>query len=142
MTNPLHRERYLTNSVSTASPGRLVVMLYDRLILDLGQAEEALHAGDRETGSDRLMHAQSIVTELHIALDQSTWSGASGLAALYQFILGELVQANINKDAERAAVCRTLIEPLAGAWREALTAVSAPKAGARGTTELAASRVA
>lgn len=134
MTNP--RERYLTNSVSTASPARLVVMLYDRLILDLGQAEEALRAGDREVGSERLMHAQLIVTELHIALDQSAWSGAPGLAALYQFILGELVQANINKDADRTATCRTLIEPLAEAWRDALATASTPGA------ELATSRVA
>lgn len=37
MTSPALRNRYLNDSVSTASPGRLLVMLYDRLVLDVAQ---------------------------------------------------------------------------------------------------------
>jgi flagellar secretion chaperone FliS len=116
------RNPYLDSSVSTASPGRLLVMLYDRLVLDLGQAEEALRAGDRETGSLSLMHAQDIVMELRGTLDTSVWDGAAGLAALYSFLFSELIRANVKADADVAASCRTLVEPLRDAWREATLA--------------------
>jgi flagellar secretion chaperone FliS len=116
------RNRYLDDSVMTASPARLLVMLYDRLVLDLGQAEEALRAGDRETGSNRLCHAQEIILELRGTLDVTVWDGGPGLASLYGFLFSELVRANVKADADVAASCRTLVEPLRDAWREAALA--------------------
>ena len=80
MTNPALRSRYLAETVATASPGQLLVMLYDRLVVDLTQAEDAMRAGDRPTSSARLMHAQDIVSELRGSLDVAAWDGAAGLA--------------------------------------------------------------
>lgn len=122
MTAPLTRNRYLADSVATASAGRLLVMLYDRLVLDLSQAEERLHGGDRAGAGERLLHAQEIVAELRSSLDVTAWEGGPGLSALYGFLLTELVGANIRGDAERTAACRALVEPLRDAWREAVAA--------------------
>jgi flagellar protein FliS len=119
------RDRYLQDSINTASPAKLLTMLYDRLILDLGHAEEALHKGDRELANDKLNHAQEIVLELRVSLDVEAWDGAPGLANLYGYILTELIGANIARSPERVATCRTLLEPLRDAWREA--AVTAAK---------------
>lgn len=119
MTSPALRNRYLNDSIATASPGRLLVMLYDRLVLDMAQGEEALRAGDRTTGADRLMHAQEIIIELRSTLDMEVWSGAAGLAALYAYWLSELIGANVTGDAERARLVREQIEPVRDAWREA-----------------------
>ena len=119
------RNRYLQDSVNTASPAKLLLMLYDRLILDLGRAEEALRAGEREVANAEVNHAQEIVIELRVSLDVEAWSGAPGLANLYGFLLTELIGANIAKDAGRIAACRGLVEPLRDAWREASTAVVA-----------------
>jgi flagellar protein FliS len=94
-------------------------MLYDRLVLDLAQAEEALRAGDREVGSQRLDHAQDIVIELRATLNLDAWDGAAGLAALYMFLMAEMIRANVKADPDIAASCRTLVEPLRDAWREA-----------------------
>ena len=124
MTSPALRDRYLADSVTTASPGKLLVMLYDRLVMDLVQGEEAVRAGDRERSADRLTHAQEIILELRTTLDLDAWSGAPGLANLYGFLLTELIGANIGRDADRIAACRALIEPLRDAWREA-TALAA-----------------
>jgi len=121
MTNPA-RARYMAEAVATASPGQLLVMLYDRLVVDLQQAEEALHASARELASDRLMHAQDIIAELRSTLDVTAWDGAADLANLYGFLLVELINANVRQDAERVAACRGLVEPLRDAWREALAA--------------------
>ncbi|MEV1288096.1 flagellar export chaperone FliS [Micromonospora sp. NPDC049679] len=127
MTTPSSalRERYLADSVTTASPAKLLVMLYDRLLLDLARAEHALTAGDRAAATEQLMHAQEIILELRTTLDTSAWSGAPGLASLYGFLLTELVAANVRGDADRVAACRQVIEPLRDAWREAAVAAAA-----------------
>jgi flagellar protein FliS len=98
----------------------LLLMLYDRLLRDLGQAEEALRAGSRETASSRLLSAQAIIMELRSALDVAAWDGAPGLASVYGFLLTELVGANIRGDAKRTADCRALVEPLRDAWHKAI----------------------
>src|SRR3954447_17256518 len=119
MTSPNLRNRYLQDSISTASPGKLLVMLYDRLVMDLMQAEEAFRTDDRETAGERLTHAQEIVLELRTTLDVDAWAGAAGRASPYGFLLTELIQANIKRDADKVASCRGLVEPLRDAWREA-----------------------
>jgi flagellar protein FliS len=119
MTSPQLRDRYLRDSINTASPAKLLIMLYDRLVVDLAQGEEALRAGERERAHDRLTHAQEIVLELRTSLDVEAWSGAPGLAGLYGFLLTELIGANVARDADRVAACRALVEPLRDAWREA-----------------------
>jgi flagellar protein FliS len=125
MTSPNLRDRYLQDSINTASPAKLLLMLYDRMILDLMQAEEALQAGDREQANEKLNHAQEIVIELRVSLDIEAWSGAAGLANLYGYLLTELIGANVARDADRVATCRALVEPLRDAWREAAAAAVA-----------------
>ena len=130
MTNPARRNRYLAETVTTASPGQLLVMLYDRLVLDLAQAEEAMRATDHEAASQRLMHAQDIVAELRATLDVNAWDGAAGLAQLYGFLFSHLIKANIRRDAALVAECREVVEPLRDAWREAFVATRTPAGAA------------
>ncbi|HEV7964296.1 MAG TPA: flagellar export chaperone FliS [Actinoplanes sp.] len=130
MTSPALRDRYLADSVNTASPARLLVMLYDRLVLDLVRAEQALRDGDREEGSAQLLHAQEIVLELTTTLDTGAWSGAPALAQVYVFLLNELMAANVHADPGRTAGCRRLVEPLSAAWREAALATASEPAPA------------
>jgi flagellar secretion chaperone FliS len=120
MTAPASlRARYLSDSVGTASPQQLLVMLYDRLALDLVRGEAALIAGDREEASRQLMHAQDIVLELHSSLRVDAWEGAPRLASLYSWLHSELVLANVKGDLRRVADCRRIVEPLRDAWTEA-----------------------
>ncbi len=113
------RARYANEAVTTASPAKLLLMLYDRLLRDLVTAEQAVARGDLATMSSELVHAQDIVLELRASLDTTAWEGASALADLYTFLHAELVTANVRKDAARIASCRSLVEPLRDAWRTA-----------------------
>lgn len=113
------RSRYTADAVATASPARLLVMLYDRLVLDLVNAEQAARAQDVARMGSELLHAQDIVLELRTSLDITLWDGARGLSDLYTFLYGELVTANVKRDADRIATCRGLVEPLRDAWRQA-----------------------
>ena len=119
MNASMIRNRYVGDSVATASPARLVTMLYDRLVRDLVTAEAALAAADLEAANNNLIHAQEIVWELAAGLDPTRWSGGPALAALYQFMLAELLEANVKKDADKVVSVRNLVEPLADAWRQA-----------------------
>jgi len=128
MTSLHMRNRYLQDSISTASPGKLLIMLYDRLVMDLVQGEDALRAGERELANDKLNHAQEIILELRTTLDLEAWSGAPGLASLYGFLVTELIGANIARDADRVAGCRAIVEPLRDTWREAAALAAAQPA--------------
>jgi flagellar secretion chaperone FliS len=124
--------RYLADSVATASPAKLLTMLYDRLVLDLNRGEDALRAGDRSTASQTLINAQNIVLELRSSLNMDVWDGADRLAQIYTFLVTELVSANVKADADRVASCRGLVEPLRDAWCEAaLSVAGAPTATPR-----------
>lgn len=122
-TNP-----YLGDSVGTASPGRLLVMLYDRLALDLDRATAACEQGVVETAHDALVHAQEILAELHATLDVDTWPAAQNLRAVYAFLIEELAGANADKNPARVAACRRIVAPLHAAWREAAGVIDPPTA--------------
>lgn len=122
------RARYLGDSVTTASPQTLLVMLYDRLALDLERAETALQEGDRQAAGSQLQHAQDIVFELRASLQVDLWEGGPRLAALYGWLITELVQANVKGDLRRVGDCRRVVEPLRDAWRQAAGSLAASSA--------------
>ena len=84
------RSRYARDSVTTASPVRLVTMLYDRLARDLDDAEFAIGMADPQSAHLALRHAQDIVQELSGSLDAGRWSGGEGLQNLYTWLTGIL----------------------------------------------------
>jgi len=110
---------YVSNSVDTMSPARMIVALYERLVVDLERAEQAIVDSDPARAHECLLHAQAIVSELHDSLNAGHWPAARALKDIYVFLLFELVGANVDKDAVRVAECRALVTPLRDAWREA-----------------------
>jgi flagellar protein FliS len=117
MNNP--RAAYVGQMVNTASPARLLVMLYDRLVLDIQRAAESQQAGDFATAGQNLLHAQEIVLELSSSLRHDVWDGAEQLASIYAFLHTELVRANVERKVEITESCLGIVTPLADAWREA-----------------------
>ena len=119
------RNAYLGSMVSTATPARLLVMLYDRLVLDLQRAAEAQSLEDHAAAAPELMHAQEIILELQSSLRVDVWEGAAGLSAIYTWLHRELVRANVQRDLTATTGCLDLVLPLAEAWREAALAAAA-----------------
>lgn len=124
--------RFQQDSIVTASPARLLTMLYDRLLLDLGRAERALGGKNRVEAHKNLTHAQDIIAELMSSLRMDVWDGAEGLMALYVYAMKELVNANVNQDAAKAREVRELFKPLADAWKQAAEQLEAEEARAKG----------
>lgn len=117
------RARYQRHG-ATASPGRSVVLLYERLLRDLDDAALAIGQDRPAVAHEALIHAQRIVEGLDMSLDRDAWSGGPALAAVYDYLHRELVAANVSKDRRRIAGCRGLVEPLADAWRTAWAAIA------------------
>ncbi len=116
------RDTYVSNMTSTASPARLLIMLYDRLVLDLQRAVELGDLGEFLGAGRQLMHAQEIVLELQFSLKIDAWDGAAQLSGIYSWLHSEMVRANVQRDVAASRGCLALVEPLADAWREAALA--------------------
>lgn len=123
--NPTARNAYLASSVTTASPARLLVMLCERLVLDIERGRAAQDAGDIPGANSQFLHAQAIVSELSSSLRHDVWDGAASLGAIYDHLFTQLVRANIHRDGEAAQHCLGLATQLADTWRTAaITAVA------------------
>jgi flagellar protein FliS len=117
--NPSARAAYMDASVATASPTKLLIMLYERLTLDCYRALDAQRAGDHLTAHTHLLHAQDIVMELRTSLKTDAWDGAPALASLYDYLHTRLINANVKRDAAVTEHCLGMVQDLAQAWREA-----------------------
>lgn len=124
--NATARNAYVGAAVSTASPARLLVMLFERLGLDVQRAIECQEAGDFLAAGPHLLHAQEIVLELRSSLNHDVWDGAARLDSIYAWLHTQLIQANIKRDLDLTRDCLRIVEPLVETWREAaLTSASA-----------------
>jgi len=128
------KAEYLRKSVQSATPAQLVVMLFDRALLDLARAERAQEQSDFAEASTQLIHAQAIVAELASALNTETWDGAEQLLGIYNFVGSEMVRANVEGDVRRTRECIRILEPIADGFRQAAdaTAAGSPELAARG----------
>ncbi len=122
MSYGLAQARYAADATATASPARLLTMLYDRLVSDLALAEVAMVADDYESTGHRLGRAQEILLELHATLDLDVWPEGKALSQLYLWMVSELMTARLRNDPQRIADCRELLEPLRDAWHAAASA--------------------
>jgi flagellar protein FliS len=126
------RSQYNNDAILSASPVRLLTMLYDRLLLDLNRAELAHSQYDWPVVSSNLLHAQAIISELRSSLKVELWDGGDKLLALYNYCNGLLITANVRRDAAGIREAVELLEPLRQAWHEAagqLSAQARPQTG-------------
>jgi len=115
-------QAYRSSSVMTASPGQLVVMLYDGAGRFLRQAEIAAAEGAWSHAMDRLDKADAIVDELLVTLD--TVQGgqiAERLQGIYVFCKRLLIEARVDRDAGKIRRTAALLTDLRDAWAEIAT---------------------
>jgi flagellar secretion chaperone FliS len=110
-------DTYRQQSVMTASPGQLVVMLYDGALRFLGQAAAAMRADDHLLADAKLRRAEAIVDELHATLDMERGGQiASRLEGIYVFCKRHLMEARVARDAGMIDKVSELLGELREAW--------------------------
>ncbi len=143
---PLQRgatEQYQRAQVESASPTRLVVLLYDGAIRFCRLAQEAMRKRDLETQNTNLVRAQRIVGELLASLNRGAGGEvATNLSNIYGHILEELVQANLYDKPEKLDHVLALLTEMRASWVEIdrLATGDGPMVDAPGTTAKGADR--
>ena len=112
-------------AISTATPGQLVLMLFDGALRSTAIALNAFQEQDiarrNELIHNNLEKAQDILRELQVSLDLKVPGGFSQrMWALYDFYIAQLHQANMRKDPEPIRVVERLLGKIRDAWAEML----------------------
>ena len=132
----LASKSYKTASISTVSPGKLILMLYDGALKFMYEAElgfnETHFIRRNETVNNNLIKAQKIINELQSSLDLSVEGDLpKTLNDLYDFCFNRLEVANIQKNQAAIKDAYEVISDLRTAWAEMLqkqgAAAPAPK---------------
>lgn len=109
--------RYQTQQVMTASPAKLIFMLYERAIRALKEAEAAIEAGEIEARWRANNRAIEIVTHMWSTLDMENGGEiAENLDRLFSFITMKLADIDLHNDPAPAQEVIALLEPLRDSW--------------------------
>ncbi len=117
---------YQAQAVLTASPGHLVLMLYDGALRFLGHARDALEAPEEmprriEIINTNLIKAQNILAELQGGLNlEAGGEFAKTLFRLYDYHNRRLFEANLKKQVAPVVEVEDLVRQLREAWAEML----------------------
>jgi len=114
-----YRLNQLELSINSAKPVELIVVLYDGAIESVRRAAVLLQSGDVPGKAREITRATNIVSELRAILDlEQGGEVAANLAALYDYLRGQLLQANLKNSADTLDEVATLLSTLRGAWGE------------------------
>lgn len=115
---------YRQGAVLAASPGELVVMLYDGARRFLRQAAAAMRAGEIEQGHNKLRRAELIIAYLDGILDLEHGQIPERLHQIYSFSLAHLNRARLAQDPAKLEEVSDLLGELRGAWAQAAEQVA------------------
>ena len=107
---------YQSSAILTASPGQLVVMLYDGAGRFLHQASVAMGSGDIAAAHNKLVRAENIVRHLRSTLDLEQGEVAERLQSIYTFALGHLRQARLDQDPGKIDEVAQMLARLRASW--------------------------
>ncbi len=111
-------DQYLRIQVETATPGELVLMVYESTIRSLEKAKLKLSKNNVEEANESLFKAQNAIAELIGALNLEVGEIATSLHNLYSFMLRKLNDAVIKKQKNPIDEVITLLNSLKEAWEE------------------------
>lgn len=109
---------YLRTKIMTASPQELRLMLYEGSVRFCRAGLAALEKNDHEAAFDALMRAQKIVLELSTSLKHEVAPDlCNKLAALYNYIYKQLVEATLHRDPQLVQEALGLLEYETQTWK-------------------------
>jgi len=111
--------QYRQTQVLTTSGVQLIVLLYDSAIQSLELAREGMSQNNYQDQARFLGRAVAIVTELSNVLDFERGGDiAKSLFRLYDYMLAEILQANLRNNPHRLTGPLRCLNTLREAWRE------------------------
>ncbi|MBP2071879.1 flagellar export chaperone FliS [Thermoanaerobacterium butyriciformans] len=115
---------YKRNSIMTASPEELVMMLYNGIIRFVNEAKQAIDDKNIERAHNSITRAQDIVLELMSTLDMQ-YDISKNLYSIYEYLSRRLIEANLKKDKVALDEVESLVSDLKDTWGKAMDKVRA-----------------
>jgi flagellar secretion chaperone FliS len=114
-------DQYQENQIMSASPEKILLMLYDGAIRFTRQAMYGLEEENLTLFHNGIQKTMAIITEFSNSLDHTIGGEiAENLDALYDFMIRELTKANLHKDIEKLRTVEKLLVDLRATWAEAV----------------------
>ena len=110
---------YKNNTIQTASPAELTLMLYDGAIKFCNIALGAMENNDPAKANTNIIKAENIIVEFRSTLDFK-YPVAQDFDRVYDWIYRRLVEANIKKDTEILEDALRLIREMRDTWKEVM----------------------
>ena len=120
-------DQYRQQSFNTATPEKLLIMLFDGALRFTAQAREYMEEKNHEQSHYYLLRVQDIVLELIGSLDMDVPISAP-LYKMYDYIRYNLTEANIKKDTVYLDEAERNLKELRDTWVEAAKMIGKEKA--------------
>ena len=119
---------YAQNEILTASPERLVEILYDLGIRSIARARECNRAKEIPGRVSNINKAFAVIVELTNGLDfKAGGEIATNYAGVYDYCQRRLIEANVKQSDEILAEVQSLLEDLREAWQVVIVKVGAER---------------
>ena len=119
MTNKQGYAAYETNKILTASPGELILMLYEGAIKFCNIAIVAIEKNDIEKAHTNIMKVERIVEEFQASLDHK-YSVAEDFDNIYKYLNQRLLEANIKKEKDILEEVLKHLRTMRDTWKEVM----------------------
>jgi len=117
-----YTNQYLANTVNSASPEQLMLMLYDGAIRFVSLGIQAIENGIIDKRSYYINKTSAIVSEFAATLDHNQDAKlAEDLDALYGYMLRRMLEANLKNDTAPLIEVKKLLSDLRATWAQAIT---------------------
>ncbi|PAC34182.1 flagellar export chaperone FliS [Caldifermentibacillus hisashii] len=117
VSNPY--QAYQENSVLTASPGDLTLMLYNGCLKFLNLAKKAIGGNNITEKNTNLQKAQNIINELMVTLNMDI-EISKQMMALYDFVRIKLIEANVKNDLAALEEAESIMTDFRDTWKEVI----------------------
>lgn len=110
---------YKQNSVTTASPGELTLMLYNGCLKFLNKAKQAIQDKNIQEKNTNIQKAQAIISELMSTLNMDI-EISKQMLPLYEYMNHRLVEANIQNDIAIIEEVEGFVTEFRDTWKEVI----------------------
>ena len=115
-------QAYQQNSVMTASPQELTLMLYNGCLKFIKLAKKAMAEKNFEDKNTNIIKAQKIIQEFQITLNHDI-ELSNNMAQMYEYIYTRLIEANTKNDLETLEEVEGYVVELRDTWKQVIELV-------------------
>jgi len=117
----VYLKQYQKNEVETATPEKILILLYDGAINFLNKAKVAMEENNIAETHKNLMSCEKIILEFMNTLDMKEGKElAKNLYNLYDYLYNTLVTANLQKDMKKVDEVLGHLKSLRETWQKAI----------------------